>query len=30
LLMLEQFSAFLLADAERWRKAVKISGATAN
>jgi tripartite-type tricarboxylate transporter receptor subunit TctC len=30
LLTLEQFTAFLLADAERWRKAVKISGATAN
>jgi tripartite-type tricarboxylate transporter receptor subunit TctC len=30
LLTLEQFAAFLLEDAERWRKAVKVSGATAN
>lgn len=29
-LTLEEFSAFLSQDAERWRKAVKISGATAN
>ena len=27
---LERFSAYLVEDAERWRKAVKISGATAN
>ena len=27
---IEQFRAFLLEDAERWRKAVKVSGATAN
>ena len=30
LLTLEQFTAFLMQDAERWSKAVKLSGATAN
>ena len=29
-LSLQQFTAFLSEDAERWRKAVKVSGATAN
>lgn len=29
-LALDQFTAFLIEDAERWRKAVKVSGATAN
>ncbi|MCW5605258.1 MAG: tripartite tricarboxylate transporter substrate binding protein, partial [Burkholderiales bacterium] len=27
---LQKFSAFLVEDAERWQKAVKLSGATAN
>jgi tripartite-type tricarboxylate transporter receptor subunit TctC len=30
MLTLEQFATFLVEDAERWRRAVKVSGATAN